>query len=209
MYQPVPLSAPSGMVLDLIMHGQPPADASASLWDRAAEAHARWRAGDRLALDDLVRTLTPALWHTARSYGLSEDAAKDVLQNAWVRLIRDPGQVRDSQAVAGWLLTTTRRLAWASTRAREVPVEEVAPTAPDRSPTPEEAAIAGFEASRLWGAVNSLNARCQRLLRIVAFAERPDYAALSADTGMPVGSIGPTRRRCLEKLRLLLGGELA
>ncbi|MBP8918508.1 MAG: sigma-70 family RNA polymerase sigma factor, partial [Micropruina sp.] len=66
------------------MHGQPPAEASATLWNRAAEAHSRWRGGDRSALDDLVRTLTPALWHTARSYGLSEDAAKDVLQNAWV-----------------------------------------------------------------------------------------------------------------------------
>lgn len=207
MYQGVPLLAPACMVLDLSMHGPPPAEASASLWNRAADAHTRWRAGDRSALDELVRLLTPALWHTARSYGLTEDAAKDVLQNAWLRLVRDPGQIRDSQAVAGWLLTTTRRLAWATTRTREVPVDEVAPTIPDRAPTPEEATIAGFDAERLWGAVQALDARCQRLLRVIAFADRPDYAALSADIGMPIGSIGPTRRRCLDKLRLLLEGD--
>ena len=53
----------------------------------------------------------------------------------------------------------------------------------------------------LWLAVAKLNERCQRLLRIIAFHDRPDYTALSAELGMPVGSIGPTRGRCLEKMR--------
>lgn len=188
----------------------PPGQQVPSAWDQAADAHARWRAGERTALDDLVRLLTPILWHAVRAYGLTEDAAQDVLQNAWLRLARDPGQVRDSQAVAGWLLTTTRRLAWRSTRTREIPVEECTPARPQqRIPSPEDAAIDGFEARALWDAVAALDVRCQRLLRVIAFDDRPDYATLSADLGMPVGSIGPTRRRCLDKLRTRLEGRPA
>ena len=54
---------------------------------------------------------------------------------------------------------------------------------------------------RLWDAVERLSERCQALLRIVAFEHRPDYTKIAADLGMPVGSIGPTRGRCLQKLR--------
>lgn len=193
------------------MHGSPPAGAAPppSPWDAAADAHARWRRGEASALDDLVRTLTPVLWHAARSYGLPVDSAQDVVQSAWLRLVRDPHQVQDSQAIGGWMLTTTRRLAWRSAQTREIPVEECAPQPPEHVPTPEDAAIAGHEAAALWQAVAALDARCQRLLRIIAFDDRPDYAALSAETGMPIGSIGPTRRRCLDKLRLRLEGSLA
>ena len=56
-------------------------------------------------------------------------------------------------------------------------------------------------------AVGTLNERCQRLLRIVAFEERPDYARIAEDLAMPIGSIGPTRQRCLAKLRALLEGD--
>ncbi len=59
----------------------------------------------------------------------------------------------------------------------------------------------------LWPAIGQLSARCQELLRIVAFAPRPDYAAVAAALGMPVGSIGPTRGRCLAKLRALLASD--
>ena len=58
-----------------------------------------------------------------------------------------------------------------------------------------------------WAALRTLPARCQELLRIVAFVPRPDYQAVSAELGMPVGSIGPTRGRCLDKIRALLGDE--
>ena len=166
-----------------------------------------WRTGDAAALDELVRALTPILWQAARSYGLSEDAARDVVQNAWLSLVRTAAQVRDSQAIGGWLLTTTRRLAWRSTQTREIPVDEWAPQMPDLGPTPEDATIAGMEARALWHAVSELDARCQRLLRVIAFDDRPDYAALAAETGMAVGSIGPTRRRCLDKLRRSIEGS--
>lgn len=209
MYQDHALAAPAHVDLNGVMHGSRPPDASASgasAWDVAADAHARWRTGDGAALDELVHALTPILWQAARSYGLSEDAARDVVQNAWLSMVRTSQQVRDSQAIGGWLLTTTRRLAWRSTQTREIPVDEWTHPMPDRSPTPEDATIAGIEARTLWRAVAELDERCRRLLRIIAFDDRPDYAALSAETGMPIGSIGPTRRRCLDKLRRSLEG---
>lgn len=182
------------------------AAAPGSTWDEAAGAFARWRAGESRALDDLVRCLTPVLWHTVRAYGLGEDAARDVIQNAWLVLVRDPIQVRDPQAIAGWLLTSARRLAWRQARSREVPVEDLHPLLPEHAPSPEEATIDGLEADALWRAVAALDARCQRLLRVIAFDDRPDYAVLSSELDMPVGSIGPTRRRCLDKLRTTLEG---
>jgi DNA-directed RNA polymerase specialized sigma24 family protein len=60
------------------------------------------------------------------------------------------------------------------------------------------------EAARLWGAVASVDERCRKLLRVVAFMDRPDYQSISQDLDMPVGSIGPTRGRCLAKLRALI-----
>lgn len=72
----------------------------------------------------------------------------------------------------------------------------------------EEIAVLDDESARLWRAVDSLDERCRRLLRVVAFMERPDYDNLSKDLAMPVGSIGPTRARCLTKLRTALGTDL-
>jgi DNA-directed RNA polymerase specialized sigma24 family protein len=74
---------------------------------------------------------------------------------------------------------------------------------PTQRPAEEEAAQAD-ESARLWEAVSSLDGRCQRLLRVVAFDDRPDYAQIASDLHMAVGSIGPTRRRCLTKLRVRL-----
>ena len=73
----------------------------------------------------------------------------------------------------------------------------------------EALAVLDDEASRLWRAVASVDERCRKLLRVVAFMDRPDYQALSKDLDMPVGSIGPTRARCLAKVRRALteGGE--
>ena len=71
-------------------------------------------------------------------------------------------------------------------------------------PAPEQQVVLDDENARLWDCLKQLPERCQRLLRIVAAAPRPDYTAIASDLGMPVGSIGPTRGRCLEKLRVEL-----
>ncbi len=181
-----------------------------TVWEQAAGHFRRWRTGETGSLDDLVRCLTPVLWHVVRSYGLDKDQAEDVVQTAWLTLVRRHESIADAQAVASWLTTTARREAWRVSRldSRATPVQdEVIQARVPTQPSVETEVIRTDESARLWSYVQQLDARCQRLLRIVAFEDRPDYQGIARDLDMPVGSIGPTRGRCLGKLKALLGGE--
>src|SRR5665811_1848533 len=71
------------------------------------------------------------------------------------------------------------------------------PTAPEQEP--EALVLLGQRQQLLWQHVQQLPPRCRALMRVIAFAERPDYAQIALSLGMPVGSIGPTRGRCLAK----------
>lgn len=186
---------------------QPSGGGATPLWDAAARHFAAWRAGDPAALDQLVRLLTPVLWQLARSYGLHRETAEDVVQTTWLALVRRADSLRDPQAVWRWATVTARREAWRAARAdgRETATEaEALDVAVPAVAGPEAEVLAHGRARALWRQIARLTDRCRRLLRIIAFDERPDYAALSAELGMPVGSIGPTRGRCLDKLRGLL-----
>lgn len=178
------------------------------LADRSADLFRDWCDGDAGASRRLVVMLSPTLWHTARAYRLDGASAEDVVQNAWLALARRRHHVRDPQAVLAWLLVTVRRdaaRAAAASRTSGIDPEPVLAESPDPGPGPAATVLADDRARRLWTAVAGLPERCQRLLRVIAFSERPDYASLSVDLGMPTGSIGPTRARCLKKLRELLG----
>ncbi len=179
-------------------------------WELAATLFLRWRDGDRRAMDDLVRLMTPTLWHVVRSYGLDHALAQDVVQTTWLTLVRRHDSITEPQAVSGWLTTTARREAWRvgkqQRRADPTETETLEPQLPVAE-SAEQVAVRDDAARRLWQAVAILNERCRRLLRIVAFDDRPDYARIAADLAMPVGSIGPTRQRCLGKLRAILAGE--
>ena len=78
--------------------------------------------------------------------------------------------------------------------------EAIARRLPDE-PAPEGQVVLDDDNARLWDCLGRLPERCQRLLRIVAAEPRPDYTAIATELDMPVGSIGPTRGRCLDKLR--------
>jgi RNA polymerase sigma factor (sigma-70 family) len=175
-----------------------------SLWETSASLFERWRAGDSDALDDLVRLLSPMLWQVVRASGLDRTAAEDVVQTTWLTLVRSGESIAESRAVAGWLTTTARREAWRVSKqaGRQQPVddESIARRLPDE-PAPEGQVVLDDENARLWDCLGRLPDRCQRLLRIVAAEARPDYTAIATELDMPVGSIGPTRGRCLDKLR--------
>ncbi len=177
------------------------------LWHRAEVLFVAWREGDRHALDQLVRLLTPVLWHIVRAYGLDREAADDVVQNTWLTLVRRGDAVRDERAVLRWLTITARRNAWRtsqqSRRASAVD-DEVLDAVLPRQASAETTVVLDDENRALWTNVSQLNERCQRLLRVIAFSDRPDYAGLAEELQMPIGSIGPTRGRCLDKLRTLL-----
>lgn len=183
------------------------AERPGAVWARASRAFDAWLGGEALALDDLVAVMTPVLWHIVRAYRLSPEAAEDVVQTTWLALVQHRSTILDPTAVGGWLTMTARREAWrvakAGSRSRPEDDEVLSMRLPVQR-SAEESAVASDRRTRLWGAVDTLPERCRRLLRIVAFEDRPDYARLAADLDMPVGSIGPTRGRCLAKLRVAL-----
>ncbi|WP_261164859.1 RNA polymerase sigma factor [Microbacterium sp. Marseille-Q6965] len=182
---------------------------SAPRWEQAARCFVRWRDGDSRALDELVRIMTPVLWHTVRAYGLSTSAAEDVVQSTWLAFVRKHDSVQDAQAVSAWLTITARRNAWQSVRMAsrsDATEDEILEVRLPAQPSAEDEAVESVAAQRLWRAVGELDDRCRRLLRVVAFDERPDYRRIADDLGMPMGSIGPTRGRCLAKLRGLIQG---
>lgn len=179
-------------------------------WDRAAAAFRSWRDGAPSGMDELVRVMTPVLWHVVRAYGLERGDAEDVVQTTWLTLVRRAESVADPQAVAAWLTTTARREAWRVSRRRtpSVPVaDDVLENVGDRVDSAEQDAVGNDADQILWRCVRRLSERCRRLLRVVAFEDRPDYARISRDLGMAVGSIGPTRGRCLARLRQELLAE--
>jgi RNA polymerase sigma factor (sigma-70 family) len=192
----------------MTMHGAPGGPTSSALYDAATDAFRRWRAGDESALDELVRIMSPVLWHVVRATGLDREAAEDVVQNTWLTLVRSGDSVRDAQAITRWLCTAARREAWRVSKAgsRTRPVEdEVLDARMPVQTSPESEVVSDDENAQLWRALARLPERCQKLLRIVAWEPRPDYSSVAEGLDMPIGSIGPTRRRCLDKLRVELG----
>jgi RNA polymerase sigma factor (sigma-70 family) len=178
-----------------------------SPWQLASGAFIAWRSGDATAVDELVAAMTPVLWQVVRAYGHDREAAEDVVQATWLGFVRLHHTINDPMAVASWLITSARRgaAAHARTARRATPVQdETLHAALPDGESAEALAVLDDEASRLWGAVASVDERCRKLLRVIAFMDRPDYQSLSQDLDMPVGSIGPTRARCLAKVRAAL-----
>jgi len=187
-----------------------------SLADQAAHAVVALRAGDREPLAALVADLTPLLWHTVRAQGVAPHEAQDVVQCVWIALLRESGSIREPMATLQWMLVTARRAAWRAvqnqradavhTSSDERTLDQVVASADDR---PDTTALRDERDRVLWDHVQRLPGRCRALLRLFAMVDRPDYTAVSQSLGMPVGSIGPTRGRCLAKLRAALAGDPA
>ncbi|WP_231496017.1 RNA polymerase sigma factor [Cellulomonas sp. HZM] len=189
-------------------------DQGESLVDQAAHAVEAYRAGEREPLAALVHVMTPLLWHTVRAQGVDQEHAQDIVQNVWLTLVRDIDQIRDPRATLQWMLVTAKRAAWrAVRRTRDEALRQDADEhATDWLTTPvdelpDSLAVRSERDKVLWEHVRALPDRCRRLLGLVALVERPDYAVVSQALGMPVGSIGPTRGRCLAKLRTSLAAD--
>ena len=164
--------------------------------------------------DDLVRLLSPVLWQVVRATGLDRDRAEDVVQTTWIALVDHADSITSPQGISAWLCTSARREAWRAGRLanRERPVEDelLAHGLPDQD-SPERQVILEDEAELVRQCLGRLPERCQKLLRIVAAGPRPNYTDVAKTLEMPIGSIGPTRGRCLDKLRqeLILAGGIS
>lgn len=174
----------------------------------AGRAFAAFRDGDRQRLSELVDLVTPVLWHAARAQGASPAVCEDAIQTAWLQLVDRGESIAEPGAVLGWLVVVVKREVWRTLKGsrRELGVAEV-PERPTADPDPETASVLAERQQVLEEHLRTLTPRCQELMRVIAFADRPDYAQIAEALGMPVGSIGPTRGRCLQKLRLTLGSD--
>jgi RNA polymerase sigma factor (sigma-70 family) len=142
---------------------------------------------------------------TARTLGLDQEAALDVVQVTWLLAAQRLDRLQAPEALAGWLATIVRR---ESARYWHAHKREVASEMDDRAQTaaPDRTEAQALTAERdrlLWEVFQRISERCQQLLRLL-LAEVP-YTQISEAMGMPVGSIGPTRQRCLASLRTQVG----
>jgi len=181
-----------------------------TLASRAGEAFQRYRGGQSDAMADLVAMLTPILWHTVRAQRLDTASTEDVLQTTWLALVKSAHSIADSRSVLKWLIVTAKRESWRVSKGltRQSPTElDDDDFVSAEDDTPENVTVRAASEQLLWKHVSTLPDRCQQLLRVIAFADRPDYSELARSLGMPMGSIGPTRGRCLAKLRASLATD--
>jgi RNA polymerase sigma factor (sigma-70 family) len=165
-------------------------------------------AGDEAAWEAIVARYQGLLWSVVRAYRLNDSDAADVLQTTWVRLIQHVGRIRNPEAVCAWLVTTARRECLrvvhraSQERSQRLSDDGGWTDVRDRPEAGPEARVLAAEVDRvLWNCVAKLPERCQTLLRILLTDPPPTYEEVSAILNMPVGSIGPTRARCLQCLR--------
>ncbi|MGN6242251.1 MAG: RNA polymerase sigma factor [Motilibacteraceae bacterium] len=199
-------AAPRGRPVDAASPRAAASDAAAP--DTPGQLLTRASTGDSQAWDALVERFAPLVWSVARAHRLDVVAAADVSQTVWLRLVEHLDRLREPEAVAGWLATTTRHecLRLLRREGRELPSDD-APQLADRpsdAPGPEELLVLDEQRLLVWRALRTLSARCQALLRALAVSPEASYAEVSAALDMPIGSIGPTRSRCFQHLRKAL-----
>jgi len=169
-------------------------------------------AGDKAAWQGLVERFGGMVWSITRGYRLSRADAADVSQTVWLRLAENIGKINNPERVGAWLATAARRECLQNIRVntRTVPTGDMAvfdDAGPDLNPTEGEVLRAEGEresahrARVLWRTLGRLPERCQQLLRLLMASPPPSYAEVAAALDLPVGSIGPTRARCLQRLR--------
>ena len=163
--------------------------------------------GDEAAWNAIVDRFQGLVWATARAHRLSPADAADVAQTTWLRLVEHLDRIRDPERLAGWLATTARNESLRHIRlhGRELVSDEADVFESPSDEPPELALLTEERDSALWRAFVKLSERCQSLLRMLVAEEEPSYEEVGAALGMPIGAIGPTRMRCLEKLRAGVG----
>lgn len=168
----------------------------------------RAAAGDRRAWERLIDRYGRLIWSITREFKLVESDAADVFQTTWMRLIEHIDHLHRPDKVGSWLAATARNecLRCLASRKRLVLAhEDVAFDGPAaHEPAVDEALLADERAQTVREAMAHLPWRWQRLLELLMADPPASYAEISDELGLPVGSIGPTRGRCLARLRVLL-----
>jgi RNA polymerase sigma factor (sigma-70 family) len=172
------------------------------------------RRGDQLAWERLIRRYQRLIYAIPLRAGLDEDQAAEIFQEVFTTLFQKLDDIEEPEKLQAWLVTTARRKTWrtiskAPHRRRSGANDEVtadeAEAIRDESPLPDQQLVMLEEQHRIRTAVSLLDDRCRNLLQMLFYhTEPPSYAEIAATLGIPEGSIGPIRARCLGKLLRIL-----
>lgn len=173
------------------------------------------RRGEESAWEALVGRYQRLVYSIPYRAGLRDDLAGDVFGHVFVSLVEHLDRIEQPSRIGTWLVTTAKRETWRVSKANRVgqpavghgDPHEVDFTAslPDSSLLPEEELLRLEEQHRVRTAVSGLDDRCRSLLTMLFYdPEPPPYTTIASIMGTTEGSIGPTRARCLQKLRKLL-----
>ncbi len=168
----------------------------------------RARVGDQKAWSALVTRFAPLVFSVANRYCGDRILAADVSQVTWLRLAEHLDRLREPERIAGWLTVTAKHEAYRATnrRNREIP-SDLDRTGVAIADDPADHSVADERDRLLARVVSQLSQQCQVLLRLLF--DGLSYAEISAITGLPHGSIGPTRARCLATARQIIGDSYA
>jgi RNA polymerase sigma factor (sigma-70 family) len=174
----------------------------------AAELVRRAAAGDRRAWEHLVDRYSRLIWAMTRDFRLAETDAADVVQATWLRLLEHITRIEYPERIASWLATTARheclRHLAASKKVMLVEDDDAAFCASAVQPEVDERLLADERARAVREALSKLPSRSQQLLELLMADPPVSYTEIASQLGVPIGSIGPTRGRCLERLRMIL-----
>ena len=162
--------------------------------------------GDARAWEALILRYRRLIYSIPVKFNFAAADASDVFQAVCLKLIEHLGELKDESKVSAWLITTTTRqcIHVRGQRLRESPAEDDFDEPADSSVNVEDIQIQTQEQQNIRSAVNDLPDRCRRLLELLYFdTTNPSYEEIGRTMNMPVASIGPTRARCLDKLRTL------
>jgi RNA polymerase sigma factor (sigma-70 family) len=172
------------------------------------------RRGDQLAWERLVRRYQRLIYAIPLRAGLTEDQAAEIFQDVFTTFFEKLHDIKEPEKLQAWLVTTARRktlrtMSKAHVRGRlETDPDDdarAAATIPDEAPLPDEVLMMLEEQHRIRTAMSLLDERCRTLLELLFYdPEPPSYAEIASTLGIPEGSIGPTRARCLGKLLQLM-----
>lgn len=173
------------------------------------------RRGDESSWQALVDRYQRLIYAIPRRAGLNEDQAGDVFQEVFVTLFEKMNEINDPDRLHAWLVTTARRKTWRllskersslSTRVGGGDSYDEVLAVVDNALLPDETLVRLEAQHRIRTALGDLDPRCRQLVTMLYYqAEPPPYSDIATALGMPEGSIGPTRARCLKKLMKLLG----
>jgi RNA polymerase sigma factor (sigma-70 family) len=164
-------------------------------------------AGDRRAWERLVEQYARLIWSITAEFKLAESDAADVAQTTWLRLLEHIDRIEYPDRVGSWLAATARNECLRSLAARKRVVlaqDEVLSDVVASGPAVDERILADERDQVVRDALSRLPRRWQRLLELLMADPPTPYADISDELGLPMGSIGPTRGRCLAQLRVLL-----